>query len=151
MDNWAVSALQKKKKLIWLYWILVVTRGIITLCCGIRNLVPWPGMVKPRAPELGVQGLSHRATWEVLVSVLLPRKLLVYYVLIYSWMTMVWPRPNVLVADSCSMSFYFIFSHLDYLELHLCGMQSSFVPWTLEPDHLSLNLSSIIKLLSISH
>lgn len=29
---------------IWLHLVLVAAHGIVTLCCGMRNLVPWPGI-----------------------------------------------------------------------------------------------------------
>ena len=41
---------------------LICCRG--TLCFGLLDLVPWPG-VKPRPPSLGAQGLSHWTTREV--------------------------------------------------------------------------------------
>ena len=54
---------------IWLHQVLAValkifSYGMKTLSCGMRDLVPWPG-IKPWAPALGMWSLSHWITREV--------------------------------------------------------------------------------------
>ena len=49
---------------IWLCWVLVVATRIFSLHCGIRDLVPWPG-IKSGLPALGVWSLSHWTSREV--------------------------------------------------------------------------------------
>ena len=39
-------------------WALVEARGIFNFCCGMWDLVPWPG-TKSGPPALGVWNLSH--------------------------------------------------------------------------------------------
>ena len=41
-----------------------VFSGVWTLCCGMRDLVAWPG-IEPRPPTLRVPRLSHRTTGAV--------------------------------------------------------------------------------------
>ena len=43
---------------------MVSAGGIFDLCCGMWDLVPWPG-IKPEPPALGVRSLSHWTTREV--------------------------------------------------------------------------------------
>ena len=65
----------------WLCWVLVVPRKIFScgmrpLCCGMWNLVPWPG-IKSRPPALGAQSLSQWTTRKVPIPV--PYYLLFHY------------------------------------------------------------------------
>ena len=53
---------------IWLYQVLVVAHGIFD-CCGMRNLVPQPG-IKVDPLVLGAQNLSHWTTREVPATLL---------------------------------------------------------------------------------
>ena len=57
---------------IWLHQVLVVALrifryGMKTLSCGMRDLVPWPG-IKPWAPALGMWSLSHWTMREVPIN-----------------------------------------------------------------------------------
>ena len=54
---------------IWLHRVSVAVGGLLscgmwTLSCGMRDLVPWPG-IEPGPPALGVWSLIHCATREV--------------------------------------------------------------------------------------
>ena len=44
--------------------VLIVAHGIFCLCCGMWDLVPWPG-IKLRPPALRAQSLSHWTTRKV--------------------------------------------------------------------------------------
>ena len=67
----------------WLHWVLAAAHGIFVaaceiltaacgifswgmqaLCCGLQDLVPWPG-IKPGPPALGAWSLNHWPTREV--------------------------------------------------------------------------------------
>ena len=54
-------------KIIYLFtslcWVLVAMLRICSLCCGMWDLVPWPG-IEPRPPALGAWSLSHWTTME---------------------------------------------------------------------------------------
>ena len=58
----------KKKKIIWLHWVLVSAHRIFFFFnCGMWNLVAWPG-IEPGVPALRAQSLSHWMTREVPLS-----------------------------------------------------------------------------------
>ena len=56
---------------IWLCQVLVAAHEIVSLHCGMWDLVPQPEM-KPGPPALGLQGLSQRTTSEVPILSILP-------------------------------------------------------------------------------
>ena len=65
---------------IWLYRILIGACrifdfhcGMLTLSCGMWNLVFWPG-IEPGPPALGARSLSHWTTREVAVLTILIKK-----------------------------------------------------------------------------
>ena len=61
------SKLQFKNILLFVYftaWVLVAALGILCLCWGLSDLVPWPGM-ELSSPALGSWNLSHWTTKEV--------------------------------------------------------------------------------------
>ena len=49
---------------IWLIQVLVAALGIFDLRCGVRDLVPWPG-IKSGPPALEAWSLSHWTTGKV--------------------------------------------------------------------------------------
>ena len=56
--------LKKTNSVIYLHQVLAVALRIFSLCCGLWDLVPRPG-IQPGPPPLGVQSLSHWTTWKV--------------------------------------------------------------------------------------
>ena len=69
MSKWLGPTLEflfKKKKIlfIWPIQVLVAALGIFDLRCGVRDLVPWPG-IKSGPPALEAWSLSHWTTGKV--------------------------------------------------------------------------------------
>ena len=49
---------------IWLHQIVAVALGIVSLCCGMWDLVLQPG-IQPRPPALRVRSAGHWTAWDV--------------------------------------------------------------------------------------